>query len=486
MQRTAQLSTLTAEDHAFSRLAALSALLFPEMPPAAHHRLLCRKLEAVERGEIKRLMVFLPPGSAKSHYANVNFSAWYVGRNPRASLLVCSASSPLAEQWGRRVRNIVAAPLYQRIFGTGLAGDNAAADRWATWHGGQYYAAGVGANIVGRRADLAILDDPVADREHADSPTERERLWNWYKWDFWTRLKPGAAVILIMTRWHDNDLAGRLLTDAAAGGEPWDVLKLPALAEEGDALGRSVGEPLWPEWFTSSMFTEAQRNARSWSALYQQNPQPDSGTYFDRSWFRWFDPANPPASLNTYGASDFAVTEGAGDSTEHGVFGMDPADNLYLIDWWHGQTAADAWIEEWLNLMARHKPLAWFGESGPIRRAIEPFLVKRQRERRVYGRVEWIASIRDKPTRARSFQARAAMGKIYLPTGRPWAERLLDQLLRFPAGTADDAVDVCSLMGLALDMAHPATMPKPKNTAPRDAWDKAFRDDDGDSGWKVA
>jgi predicted phage terminase large subunit-like protein len=474
------------EDFAFSRLAAFSAMLNPELPPAAHHRLLCRKLEAVERGEIRRLMVFLPPGSAKSHYANVMFSAWFVGRNPKAALLVCSASGSLAEQWGRRVRNIVAQPLFPRIFGASLSQDSTAADRWATTEGGQYYAAGVGSSIVGRRADLCVLDDPVADREHADSPNERERLWQWYKWDLWTRLKPAAAVILIQTRWSEDDLAGRLLADAEAGGEHWEVVSIPALAEDDDPLGRAPGDPLWPDWFKPEMFAEARRNARSWSALYQQRPMPESGDYFKADWFRYFSEPPARATLHVYGASDYAVTADGGDWTVHVVAGVDPDDNLYVLDLWRGRTASDKWIEALLDMAEQWRPLDWAEETGQIVKSIGPFLEQRMNERRVYFSRQQFTSARDKPTRAQSIRARMAMGKVYLPKNAPWVADLTAELLSFPAGRHDDCVDVLSLLGRLLDEMVGGSRPaKPK--PPADRWARTFgKSDPDDSAWKVA
>lgn len=480
------LSGLSAQDFAFSRLAAFSALFYPELMPAAHHRFLCRKLEAVERGEIRRLMIFMPPGSAKSHYANVMFSAWYVGRNPKSALLVCSASSELAGQWGRRVRNLVQNPVYRGIFHTGLSNDNAAADRWATDQGGQYYAAGVGSNIVGRRADLAILDDPVADREHAESESERERLWEWYRWDFWTRLKPQAAVILIMTRWHEIDLAGLLLEDAKQGGEPWEVISLPALAEANDPLGRGLDEPLWPEWFTSRQFAEARRDPRRWSALYQQRPVPETGLYFQSDWIRWYDQAPARATLQVYGASDYAVTDGAGDFTVHLVAGVDPNDDLYILDLWRRQTTSDKWIDGLLDLGEQWKPLNWAEEQGQILKSIGPFLDKRMNERRVYFSREQFVSIRDKPTRAQSIRGRLAMGKVYLPRNAPWVTDLVAEMLSFPAGRHDDSVDCLSLIGRMLDnMVHGSHPAKPK--PPVDRWARTFgTDDSSDGSWKVA
>ena len=317
---------------------------------------------------------------------------------------------------------------------------------------------------------MALIDDPFKDREEADSEVIRDKVWKWYTSTLYTRLMPGGAIVLIQTRWHDDDLAGRLLD--SRGGDDWEILELPALNE---------GQALWPEWYPEPALQRIRSaiGERDWSALYQQKPQPDEGTFFKREWFHLYDTL--PKHLRFYGASDYAVTEGGGDFTEHGIFGVDPDEDIYIADWWWGQEAADEWIEAKCDLINEHAPLLWGGEAGPIRRAVEPFMIKRMRERKSFCRVEWVASTRDKPTRARSFQARASMGKVYLPNNEK-GHRLLDQLLRFPAGTHDDAVDVCALFGQLLDQTIPAMVDKPAEPALLDAWGRKQR---GEASWKT-
>jgi len=212
--------------------------------PATHHRLLIGELEAVERGECSRLMIYMPPGSAKSTYASVIFPAWYLGHHP--SVIAASHTEELAERFGRRVRNLVASEAHRNVFGVGVAADRKSVGEWETEAGGEYYAAGVGGSITGRRADLGIIDDPVRGREDADSERARETGWQWYVHDFLPRLKPGASQIVIMTRWHEDDLGGRLLEREAS---KWRVVELPMEALPGDPLRRKPGERLWPEWF---------------------------------------------------------------------------------------------------------------------------------------------------------------------------------------------------------------------------------------------
>ncbi len=434
----------------------------PELHPAQHHRLLLDRLTEVERGEVSRLMIFMPPGSAKSTYASILFPSWFLGRNSDRSVIGASHSGDLAERFGRRVRNLVGSTDFKRVFGFGLSGDSAAAGRWETERGGEYYAVGVDASVTGRRADLGIIDDPVKGRAEADSPTIRDRIWDWYQSDFWPRLKPGGRVVLIMTRWHEDDLAGRLLREAALGGERWEVLSLPAEARPGDPLGRAPGERLWPEWFRAEMFAAAKRDTRNWSALYQQEPAPESGDYFKAEWFRWYDRAPPRDHLEVYGASDYAVTAEGGDYTVHGIFGIAPGDDIYLLDLWRAQTSSDVWVESALDLMERWRPIMWAEENAQIEKGVGPFLTKRQLERRLlFCYRKQYSSASNKAVKAQSIRGRMAMGKVYFPRGAPWSADLSAELLHFPAGRNDDQVDVLSLVGRMLDELVGGVVPRP-------------------------
>lgn len=434
---------------------------------ASHHRLIADRLEAVERGEIDRLMIFMPPRHGKSELASKRFPAWCLGRKPDRQLIAASYNSELATDFGRNVRNIVDSEEFGDVFPkVSLAPDSQAANRMNTNHDGAYVAAGVGTAITGRGADIALIDDPFKDREEADSERRRDLVWDWYRSTLYTRLMPSAAIVLIQTRWHEDDLAGRLLEQQ---GEQWDVLDLPAI--------NIAGEALWPEWFGIEALEriKASIGQREWSALYQQQPQPDEGTFFQR---RWFNEWESLPTLRLYGTSDYAVTDGGGDWTVHRVWGVDASDNLYRIDGWRGQTPADQWIEAKLDLIEKHKPAAWFGEAGVIQKAVEPMLLKRMRERKVRCRMEWVGSIHDKATRARGFQARASMGNVYFEPGAD-----LSEFLVFPAGRHDDEVDTASLMGRVLDQVHPAVVPLVAPNKPRDMWATKDR---AEADWRVA
>lgn len=257
----------------------------PNYTAAAVHRLIADHLEAVERGAIQRLLIETPPRIGKSELVSVRFPAWYLGRNPDRRIIQASHSARLAHAFGRKARNIVEMPVFGELYpGVDTARDLAARDQWdIEGHEGGYIAAGVGGPITGSGGDVAIIDDPVKDRRQADSPTYRDDVWEWYNDVLVTRLEgERAAVILTMTRWHQDDLAGRILESEP--GE-WTVLRLPALAEHDDPLGREIGEALWPEKFSEKYLARLQATDLDFDALYQQNPTARSGATFRRDWF---------------------------------------------------------------------------------------------------------------------------------------------------------------------------------------------------------
>tara|TARA_R110002094_G_scaffold157781_1_gene144029 strand:+ start:13799 stop:15184 length:1386 start_codon:yes stop_codon:yes gene_type:complete len=246
--------------------------------------------------------------------------------------------------------------------------------------------------------------------------------------------------------------------------------------------GLSTGKPV--------LFTQAYLDEKTFAGIYDFscqylcNPIPDDNAYFTENDFQWYDPKDiREKGFRKYGASDCALTEGGGDYTELGIAGVDQEDDIYILDWWTGQVTMDVWIEEQLNLCKRHKPVKWGSEAGQIRRASEPFLNKRMRERREYVTMDWMPTIADKPTMCRAFQARAKQGKVYLPKDTPWAQDLLAQLLRAPKGKYDDKFDVVGLFGRMIDSMYGAVEPaKPTLRVVRDSYDF---DDGAIDEWKT-
>ena len=363
----------------------------------------------------------MPPGSAKSTYGSILFPAWYLGQHPTHSILAASHTTELAEKWGRRVRNL----LNERgpVLKLSVSEDNAAAGRWSVKQGGEYYSAGVGVGIAGFRADLAIIDDPVRSREDADSALVRERTWDWFKSDLSTRLKPGGRIVLIQTRWNEDDLAGRVLEEMKKGGDRWEVLSLPAEAEEDDPLDRQPGEFLWDDSYGYGEFLRHEKRtqpARNWSALYQQRPATEGGDYFKAEWLRPYTIHPDPQTLAVYGGSDYAVTSDGGDYTVHIVVGVDADSRVYLLDLWRGQAASDRWIREWCRLVREWKPLDWAEETGQISSGLGPFIEQEARRSRAYVNREQFPTRADKQVRAQSIRGRMSMDGLYVPTSAPW------------------------------------------------------------------
>jgi len=438
--------------------------------PKAHHQIIIDACEDILSGEKKRVMIFMPPGGAKSTYATIRFPAYYLGKTKNKGIITSSYGTDLAHSFGRKVRNLVSSSRYKEIFPkVQLAGDAKSKGEWETTTGGYYYAVGAGGGVTGRRGDGAVVDDPVKSAQDADSKQISARTWEWYQSELRTRLKPDAFIMLIMTRWHEQDLAGRILPEKWAGesgwitardGEKWWVICLPAQAEhKSDPLVRKIGDWLWPEYFTPKFWAQAKKTQtpRNWQSLYQQRPTADEGSYFMREWFQYYE--NKPSHLNVYVSADFAVTEGDGDFTEIGVFGVCAQGNIYVLDWFTGQVTSLAWIKELIEIFKYWKPQALISEAGSIRRATEPMLRREMRRERVYTRLEWLPATASKEANARSIQAMIENGIVFFRDDAS-GEHVVDQACRFPTGRYDDAVDTLSLFGRFIDKVWEANPPK--------------------------
>ena len=433
-----------------------------EPPPAHHHKILIEALDEVSKGKLTRLMVFMPPGGAKSTYASMLFPSFFMGRHPRKNVIGVSHTLELAEAFSRKARNFVSCPEYMDIFGFGLSPTSHAAGRWQNSKGGEYFAIGIGGAVAGRRGDLGIIDDPMRSREDADSMSYRNRLWEWYKADFRTRIKPGGSIVIIQTRWHEDDLSGRILPEEYDGRsgiwkardrEEWRVISISAMCddEESDPLGRKLGECYWPGWFSQDAMEQEKysQGPRNWSALYQQKPTPDTGITFRREWVKWYEDA--PKSLSIYGASDYAVSDNSGDWTVHLIAGMDEEDRIYLLDMWRDKKNSSVWVEAFVDLVRKWKPLKWAEESGQIQKSLGPYISKRQREERAWCWRKQYPSHRDKTARAQPISGRMSEGMIYFPRNASWSNEMISELMVFPAGKNDDMVDAFSLFGRMLD-----------------------------------
>jgi predicted phage terminase large subunit-like protein len=320
--------------------------------------------------------------------------------------------------------------------------------------------------VVGFRASGGvILDDPVRGAEDAASETARNKLYEFYRSDVTSRLTPGAFIVLIMTRWHCDDLAGRLLQEESSD---WEVLSLPAQALPGDRLGRAPGEWLWdtPDYGYGNFLREQKRTLppRTWSALYMQDPIAESGNALKIDWLKTYHNVPDRDTMKTYLAADFATTDGGGDFTAIIAFGIPPSGDIFVLDCFRKQCDTATGVDALLDMARDWKPLVAATESGQLKNAILPWLKKRMVERNIPVALEFIPSRASKEIRAQSIAAHAATRGIFLRAGAPYVSDFTQEWGGFPLFRTDDMIDCCSLLGQLISRLIPGRLeaqPKP-------------------------
>jgi predicted phage terminase large subunit-like protein len=403
-----------------------------------HLRLIQEKLAGVTRGELTRLMIFLPPRHGKTELVTIRYAAWRLENAPGMNLILGCYNQRLANRFSRKIRKIAA----ERI---PLATDKKAVEEWETGAGGGLRAVGVGAGVTGHGGNLIVIDDPVKSRKEAESRTFRERIWDWFNDDLYTRLEPGAAIVLIQTRWHDDDLAGRLLAEMEEGGEAWEVVCLPALAEDRDALGRAPGEALCPERYDEEALGRIRRKlgAYSFAALYQQRPVPVEGALFKRDWFKYADRA--PEDLQWARGYDLAVSvKTSADYTASFRCAFDAQGNLFIADGFRKRIEYPEQRRYVVKRMVAEKNTQHGIEKALHGQAFVQDLRQMPAVRGVPLRAVRVDA--DKYTRALSWANLAEEGKVYLVKGN-WVGDFLDEACRFTGkgDSHDDQVDAISL-----------------------------------------
>ena len=428
------------------------------------HKDICRRLEKFSQDVVDqkspRLMLFMPPRHGKSEIASRCFPAWHLGHAPNHEVIACSYSGSLAMGFSRKVRSMIRDPLYNKVFSNcQLDPESQSAEAWLTTAGGGYTAAGVGGPITGKGAHILVIDDPVKNREEAESETTRQSIKDWYTSTAYTRLAPGGGVLVILTRWHDDDLAGWLLGEQETGGDTWEVIKYPAVAEEDEAY-REKGAALHPDRYPLPALTRI-RNAigsRDWSALYQQNPVADEGAYFQRSMIRYFNPHEVERDRMTiYAAWDLAIGKKERNDWSVGVVaGVDQDDQMFILHVERGRWDGGELVEKILDTYAAWQPSITGIERGHIEMALGPFLEKRIRERGLYEMYikDLKTGRRDKEARARAIQGRMQQGMVFFPKGTDFGDLLVNELLRFPNGKHDDQVDALAWLGQMMSEFH--------------------------------
>jgi len=414
-------------------LIPFTMLTYRKYSPGWHHRILAKNLTMLEKGAQDRLMVLMPPRHGKSELASVRFPAWFLGRNPGRRVIATSYSARLAENFGRKVRDIVSDARFGLTFkGVGLSLRSKAADRWETNMGGGYVAAGVGGSITGMGGDLLIVDDPFKNQEDADSKNYRDKVWDWYQSTLYTRIEKGGRILVILTRWHEDDLAGRLLASKA---EKWEVVSFPAVAES-DEKFRKTGDPLWPEKYGNDSLARIRKavGARVWNALYQQRPAPEDGAVFKKSWFRMYD--QPP--VFDYMVQSWDMTFSGGENSDYvvgQVWGV-KGSGRYLVDQVRGRM-------DFMKAIAELKKLSTQYPAAKAKyiedKANGPAVISALKNE-IQGLIP-VNPKGSKTSRALAVSPLLEAGNVFLKKNADFTEELMDEAALFPAGKNDDMVD---------------------------------------------
>ena len=424
------------------------ALRHEGLAPAAHHRLLIDYLQRVVDGKIRKLMIFMPPGAGKSKFTSELLAAWYGSRRPGQPMIAGSHTGRLALRFSGRVQRYIRA--FSSILGYGLASE--AKERWENTLGGEYLAAGVGGALPGYRAGLAVIDDPFAGRADADSETTREKVWEWWSGDMLPRLKPDAGIILMHTRWHEDDLAGRLL---AVEGDEWTVLKLPAVADSiDDPLGRAIGEPLWADdnYGYGAMMLKVRADlerrgaTREWQSQYQQNPRPAEGALYKTAKIEVMEELPNLRGAAIGRGWDLAATKKIGTNDPDWTAGVKiarmPSGQYVILDVFRDRGGPDE-VDTWIRNVAQ--------QDGPAVKVSLP------QDPGQAGKAQVLAFTRlltgfsvvssvetgDKATRAAPSISQVNGGNLAIVRA-PWNRSFLDELGAFPSGAKDDQVDALS------------------------------------------
>jgi predicted phage terminase large subunit-like protein len=444
-----------------------------------HLDVLDETLMKVSRGELKRVIVTMPPRHGKSERVSRKFPAWHIGRNPNDEVILASYSIDLSRGFSRIARDTLMA--HSDLFGVKVDKNNQSAESWGIeGYRGGLHAAGVGGPITGKGARIAIIDDPVKNAEEADSETMREKIWEWYTSTLYTRLTPDGRIIIVMTRWHEDDLVGRLLKkeqeeieSGSHQGERWTVINFPAIAEENDFLGREAGEPLWPQYgFDLARLEQikADVGSRVFNALYQQRPSAAEGQLFKRGWWRYYK-VLPKLARKIISIDATFKDSDTSDFVSIQVWGKRGAD-MYLIDRVKDRMDFVTTIQAVRNIVAKHPDASMkLIEDKANGSAIISML------RREIGGIIPVNPAGGKVARAYAVSPHIEAGNVYLPENKPWVHDFVEECAAFPNGQHDDDVDAMT-QALNRFIYHSGTIPEepdPDNPTPQERHQKAIK-----------
>ena len=417
-----------------------------------HLELLNNLLLDVSDGKIDRLMVTMPPRHGMSELCSKYFPAWYLGTHPEDRIILTSYEADFAATWGQKVRDIFKE--HKTVFGVNVNDRSAARNRWdIAGHRGGMGTAGVGGPITGKGAEILIIDDPVKNAEQANSPTFREKAKEWYRSTAYTRLTPTGKVILIQTRWHEDDLGGWLLEDS---DDDWVVIDLPAIAmDDNDAIGRKKGEALWPELWTLDKLQQRKNELGEYwfSAMYQQQPQPLEGGILKRAWLDYYDPMDPTirqvqlSNTVTYTGWDLAISEKeTADYTCSCTLKVDVnTGHAYIVDWTREHIDFPAQQKAVPNVQRKWNAALIGIEDNAYQAALPQSL------RGLRLPLKTRTAIKDKVTKIQSTFTLFEQGTVHLPLNHPLLGEFENEYSMFPTGRHDDLLDATE-MALAMSM----------------------------------
>lgn len=415
---------------------------FPSYRENWHHKILADALERVENGTLKRLIINMPPRHGKSELVSVNFPAWCMGRNKDRSIIAASYGADLATDFGRKVRNIMDEPDYKVLFDTRLAEDAKAKGSWSTNGRAEYNAVGVGGAITGKGAGIIVIDDYFKNREDADSEVMSEKLWDWYKSTLRTRITPDGAIVVVATRWKDDDLVGRILEEG--GRDEWEVIALPAIAEEDEEF-RKEGEALWADYYTLEHLNQTKEDIGfyEFNSQYQQNPVTRETQIFKPEMFKYISLEEvlkkKTACYVTIDSQGKQKASKKSDFTGITINWVD-SDNIWHLKSYHKKLGENELFELIFELHSAYHPIAIGLEKTMFTDAIQPFLELEMAKRNIFPNVvELTHGGTNKETRIKWLEPRYEHGYIYHIEGM--CKDLEAELLRFPASKHDDTMD---------------------------------------------
>jgi predicted phage terminase large subunit-like protein len=435
-----RLGELNNNDKSKDNFMDFVKMMWPSFIGGRHHKMVAEKLEEVASGKLKRLIINMPPRHTKSEFASFLFPAWMIGKKPNMKIMQATHTADLSIRFGRKVKNLMETKEYQGLFDVRLRSDSKAAYRWETDDGGEYYAAGVGGNIAGRGADLFIVDDPHSEQD-AMSPTALENAWDWYTSGPRQRLQPGGAIILVMTRWGENDLTARLLKQAARDpkADQWEVIELPAILDSGAAL--------WPEYWKIEELEKIKASIplTQWNAQYMQKPTSDTAAIIKREWWKPWKKEDIPRLHYVMQSYDTAFLKTrTADFTSIQTWGVfypreDAPPNVILLDAKKGR-----WEFPDLKRIAYEESKYWDPEVILVEAKAAGIPLTQELRSSGIPVVNFTPSRgNDKHARMNSVAPLFEAGLVWYPE-TAWAEEVIEEMAAFPFGEHDDHCDAAT------------------------------------------